>query len=234
MEYLLDNPETEKVFRQIIKSIPSMQNGVTAESMLQRGLKYEKNWGASVVDLKNFASQVKKDHLLALKLWNKKWRETMILATLLDIPGEVTEAQMDFWLKTSENTELIEQMVFNLFTETPFAFAKAIEWCRGKKHLVKYAGLLMMGRMAMASKSDIDEMFEIFFEELIPLAKDPALYNIYYKSYCQLARRSKYLHEQCINFAEELLNIDEQNAKNLGNEILHEIKSDDFILLIKN
>jgi len=91
----------------------------------------------------------------------------------------------------------------------------------------------MMGRMAMASKSDIDEMFEIFFEELIPLAKDPALYNIYYKSYCQLARRSKYLHEQCINFAEELLNIDEQNAKNLGNEILHEIKSEDFISLIK-
>lgn len=233
MEYLLDNPETEKVFKQIVKSLPSMQNGITAESMIQRGLKYEKNWGASIVDLKHFASQVKKDHLLALKLWNKKWRETMILATLLDIPGEVTEAQMDFWLKTSENTELIEQMVFNLFTETPFAFAKSIEWCRGKKYLVKYAGLLMMGRMAMVSKNDIDEMFEIFFEELIPLAKDPALYNIYYKSYCQLARRSEYMHQQCISFAEELLILDEQNAKNLGNEILQEIKSEDFISLIK-
>ena len=59
MEYLLDNPETEKVFKQIVKSLPSMQNGTTAESMIQRGLKYEKNWGASIVDLKHFASQVK-------------------------------------------------------------------------------------------------------------------------------------------------------------------------------
>jgi hypothetical protein len=232
-EFLLDNSETEQIFKQIIRSIPAMQNGVIAESMTQRGIIYEKNWGISIVDLRDFSSSFKKSHLLALKLWNKKWRETMILATLLDEPREITEEQMDFWVKTVENTEIVEQMVTNLFTRSPYAFAKSLEWCRGKKFLVKYAGLLMMGRLALTSENDIDEMFESFFDILAPLAKDQSLNTILYRSYCQLASRSHYLHEACITFAESLNDLPELNAQNIGREILQEIISDDFIALIK-
>jgi hypothetical protein len=234
MEFILDNSETEKIFRQIIRSIPSMQNGITAESMEKRGINYEKNWGVSLVDLKDYAEQIEKNHLLALKLWNKHWRETMILSTLIDLPGEVSEEQMDFWVKTAENTEIIEQMVTNLFTLSPFAFSKALEWCRGKKYLVKYAGLLMMGRLALTSENDIDEMFELFFEVLSPLAKDPALNTIFYRSYCQLARRSHPIHEMCVGFAEELLLLEEKNAQNTGKELLHEITAENFKSFIKN
>jgi len=233
MEFLLDNSETEKIFRQIIKSIPSFQNGETAESMEKRGLTYEKNWGVSLVDLKNYASKVEKNHLLALKLWNKQWRETMILATLLDLPSEVTEEQMDFWVKTAENPEIVEQMVTNLFTQTPYAFSKALEWCRGKKFLVKYAGLLMMGRLSLTSENDIDEMFELFFEVLTPLAKDNALNTVLYRSFCQLARRSSNMNEQCIEFAENLIGLQEDNAQNIGKELLHEITSVEFMSIIK-
>jgi len=233
MEFILNNNETEKVFRQIIRSLPSMQNGLTSESMENRGIKYEKNWGASLVDLKSYSEKVEKDHLLSLKLWNKHWRETMILATLLDEPDEVTEEQMDFWVKTAENTEIIEQMVTNLFTLTPYAFSKALEWCRGKKFLVKYAGLLMMGRLSLTSDNDIDEMFELFFEVLTPLAKDRALNTIFYRSYCQLARKSDLIHEECVGFAKSLLKLEEENAQNIGKELLQEITSEDFMLIIK-
>jgi hypothetical protein len=171
--------------------------------------------------------------LLALKLWNKKWRETMILATLLDEPKKITEEQMDFWLKTSENSEIIEQLVTNLFTLSPFAFAKSLEWCRGKKFLVKYAGLLMMGRLALTSDNDIDEMFETYFDVLTPLAKDQNLNTIFYRSYCQLARRSQYLYETCLSFAESLIDLPEINAQTIGKELLHELQSEDFISLIK-
>ena len=233
MEFLLDNSETEKIFRQITGSIPSMQNGITASSMEERGIHYEKNWGVSLVDLKNFSNSIEKNHLLALKLWNKHWRETMILATLLDEPKEVSEEQMDFWVKTAENTEIVEQMVSNLFTQTPFAFSKALEWCRGKKFHVKYAGLLMMGRMALTSENDIDEMFELFFEVIQPLTKDRNLHTIFYRTYCQLARRSPQLHKECVAFAETLLTLDEEQSKNIGEELLNEINSEDFIPFIK-
>ena len=234
MDFLIDNPETEKTFKQILLGIPTMKNGVTASAMENGGIKYEKNWGASTVDLKRFASQFERNHLLALKLWNKQWRETMILATMLDDPEEISEQQMDFWVKTAENIEIIEQAVMNVFTETPFAFIKALEWCRGKKQLVKSAGLLMIGRLALTSKNDIDEMFETFFEVLPPLAKDTKLYDIFYRSVCQLARRSKTLNEQCVSFAKTIIGFEEENAQRIGNEILQEITNPDFQDLIKS
>lgn len=232
MEFLIDNPEVEKTFKKIVLAIPSMQNGVTANSMKERGLVYEKNWGVSIINMKSYANQFEKNHLLALKLWNKKWRETMILATMLDNPKEVNEEQMDYWIKTAENTELVEQAVTNLLTKTPFAFVKALEWCCGKKFLVKYAGLIMMGRMALTSKDDIDEMFELFFDVLPPLAKDNSLFTIFYRSTCQLARHSKSLHTQCVSFAESLTEFSEENAQKLGTELIQELKSDDFQSLI--
>ena len=145
----------------------------------------------------------------------------------------MNEEQMDYWVKTAETTEIIEQAVINLLTETPYAFAKSLEWCRGKKFMVKYCGLLMMGRLALTSKNDIDEMFELFFEVIPPLAKDSELFNILYRSTCQLARRSRNLHTQCVSFAEHLTGYTENNAQKLGKELIRELTSDDFKSIIK-
>ncbi len=228
MEYLLDNQRTEQVFKKIIRSIPSMQNGLVAESMEKRGIHYEKNWGVSLVDLKLFAQHFEKDHLLALKLWNKKWRETMILATLLDEPREVNEEQMDFWVKTAENTEIIEQACMNLFPGTSYAFAKALEWSRGKKYHVKYAGLMLMGRLAFASKNAIDEMFEPFFDVILPLGKDSNLSIPLFRSLCQLAQRSGNLLLQCKNYAEDLIQSENENAISLGHQLIEEFESESY------
>ena len=35
-EFLLDNSETEQLYKQILRAIPAMQNGITAESMEKR------------------------------------------------------------------------------------------------------------------------------------------------------------------------------------------------------
>jgi hypothetical protein len=233
MEILLDNPEIEKIFKQIVASIPPMQNGITAESLEKRGMKYERSFGVSIVDLKNFATQFSKNHLLALKLWNKKWRETMILATMLDEPEKVNEEQMDFWVKTSENTEIIEQAVSNMFMYTPYAFVKALEWCRAKKITVKHAGLLMMGRLALTDTKSIDEMYEPFFEVIAPLAKDEKLTDIFYRSVCQVARRSIQLHRQCVEFASQLSIDENMVAQNTGKELVVELADAGFLQLVR-
>ncbi|MCA1761242.1 MAG: DNA alkylation repair protein [Bacteroidales bacterium] len=166
MDFILDSPETEKDFQQLLHQIKLRKNGDVSTSMKRQGIEYKLNWGVSVVELRELAKEIKPVHLLALKLWNKQWRETMILATLLDEPEKVTEEQMDFWTKSFENREIAEQASANLWVKTKFAFAKAIEWSRGKKHLVRFTGIHLMGRLALTQKNAIDEMFEPFFEEL--------------------------------------------------------------------
>lgn len=233
MDYIIDNQETEQKFQQIIALIKSHKNGEIAEMMKQKGLGYKQIWGASVIDLREIARRFDPDHLLALKLWNKQWRETMILATLLDEPENVTEEQMDFWTKSFDNTEVAEQASANLWVNTKFAFVKSMEWCRGKKHIIRYTGVHLLGRLAITSKTAIDEMFEPALEELQTLAKDAQLNTVLYRTMVALGSRSTGLNRQCTELAQQLKESANENAAKLGNDLYTELSADYFQDAIK-
>ena len=234
MDFILDDKETEQKFQQILKLVKARKSGEVADLMKQKGISYKTNWGVSVIDLREIAAQFGYDHLLALKLWNKQWRETMILATLIDEPKQVTEEQIDFWTKTFENTEIAEQASANLWVKTKFAFIKAMEWCRGKKHIIHFTGIHLIGRLALTDKSAIDEMFDPFFEELPTLAKDSTLNTVFYRTVLALGKRSEYLHRQTIELAQNLQMSDSENAVKQGEELYEELTSDYFRDSIKD
>jgi hypothetical protein len=234
MDFILDNLETEKKYQQILKLINLRKSGEVADLMKSKGISYKHNWGVSIIDLREIAAQFDHDHLLALKLWNKQWRETMILATLIDEPKLVTEEQIDYWTKTFENTEIAEQASANLWVKTKFAYVKAMEWCRGKKHIIRFTGLHLIGRLALTDKSSIDEMFEPFFEELPTLAKDNTLNTVFYRTIIAMGTRSQYLYNQSIELAETLQMSDSENAMKQGEELYEELTSDYFRTTIKN
>lgn len=223
MDILLDDPATEKIFQEILGKIKLRKNGETVAQMKALGLNYKMNWGASVISLRELSKQYEKNHLLALKLWNKQWRETMIMATLLDEPDLLTEEQMDYWTKSFETAEIAEQAVANLFVHSKFAFVKALEYCCGKKHLVRHTGLHLVGRLAMVDKKAIDDMFEPFFTVLFPLAKDPALGQIFYRTLILMANRSEALRESCKNFLELVQEMEEEHPKNMAALLLEDI-----------
>jgi len=226
MDFLLDNKETEEKFQKILKLIKLRKRGEVSEVMGQQGIDYKMNWGVSLLDLREIAQGFEKDHLLALKLWNKQWRESMILATLIDDPSEVSEEQMDFWTKSFGNTEIAEQASANLWVKCRFAFIKALEWCRGKKHIVRFTGVHLIGRLAITNKQAIDEMFEPFFEELPTLAKDPKLFSPLYRAVIAMGSRSKYLNEYCIELAKTCQLSDSENAIKLGEQLFEELTSE--------
>jgi hypothetical protein len=226
MDFIIDDPQREHDFRQILTKIRLAKNGETVEQMKQHGLSYKINWGASIISLREIASHYEPNHLLALKLWNKQWRETMILAAMLDVPKEVTEEQMDYWTKTIETTEIAEVLNTYLWVKTKFAFIKSLEWCRGKKHLVRFAGLHLMGRLALIEKAAMDEFFEPFFDILSPLAKDQNLTPVFYRSVILLGQKSKMMNEKAILFAEEIKSLENERSLNLAELILTELKSE--------
>lgn len=228
MEFLLDNSDTEKTFRQLLHLVQSHKNGDVAKAMKKNGLNYKLNWGVSVVELREFSRRFNPSHLLALKLWNKQWRETMILATLLDAPEEVSEEQMDFWTKSIETAEMAEQASANLWWKTRFAYIKALEWCRGKKHLVRFTGIHLAGRLALADKKAIDEMFEPFLEEFLTLAKDGKLHTVLHRTIIALANRSKFLYQQSIELSKNMQLSDSETAIHFGESLFEELSGPVF------
>jgi len=109
-----------------------------------------------------------------------------------------------------------------------------MEWCRGKKHIVRFTGLHLIGRLALTDKSAIDEMFEPFFEELPTLAKDSKLNTVFYRTVIALGIRSKYLHNQTMELAQNLQMSDSENAVKQGEVLFDELSIDYFQDTIKN
>ncbi len=226
MDFIIDDPRIEQEFRQILIKIRQAKNGETVDLMKQHGLSYKINWGASIISLREIAKQYEPNHLLALKLWNKQWRETMILAAMLDNPKEVTEEQMDYWTKSIESTEIAEALNTYLWVKTRFAFIKSLEWCRGKKHLVRYAGIHLMGKLALIEKSAMDEFFEPFFDVLSPLTKDANLRQVLYRSIILLGMKSKEMNSKAILFAESMKELDSEDSRSLAEMTLTELASE--------
>lgn len=226
MDLLLDDAKSDQQFRKILSQIRLAKNGETVSQMKEHGLNYKVNWGASIGSLREIASKYEPNHLLALKLWNKQWRETMIMAALIDVPGEVTEEQMDYWTKSLETTEIAEALNTFLWVKTRYAFVKSLEWCRGKKHLVRFSGLHLMGRLSVVQKTAMDELFEPFFDVLSPLSKDANLKLIFYRSFILLGMKSKTMNENAILFAESLKDLDSEVSSSLSEMILSELRSD--------
>ena len=232
MGYLLDDPVSERVYQEILRKIKPLQNGETADSMTQRGVHYKLNLGASVVSLQQLASNYSPDHLLALKLWNKQWRETMIMATLLEKPEEVTENQMDFWVKQIQQSEIAEQAAMNLLSKTPFAFQKAVEYCLAKKTLCKITGLLMMGRLALTDRTAKNEQFEAFLELFPPLAKDAQLSLVFRRVFVQIAMRNRELYDIALIQAHLFRTLDSGVALENADLLIEQLECDAVIELV--
>lgn len=233
MDYLLDDPLIERTFQDILLKIRKLQNREVVNSMQRRGIEYKVNYGVGIPMLQELAQGFERNHLLALKLWNKQWRETMILATLLEDPLEVTENQIDFWAKNLPTIEMAEQAAMNLFSKTNFAYPKAVEFCHGKKLIVKIFGLLLAGRLALTDKESSDEQFDPFFELMSPLSKDAQLALVFSRVFIQIGMRNLNLHELTIKHAQILRTngsiISQQNA----DIILGELDHADIRVLIK-
>jgi len=223
MNYLLDNPDAERIYQEILLKIKRLQNRDVVISMQKRGIAYKVNFGVSIPLLQGIASEYPQNHLVALKLWNKQWRETMILATLLEVPAEVTENQIDFWVKNLQSVEIAEQAAMNLFSKTGFAYQKAFEYCISKKLLTKITGLLTIGRLALTDRSAPDENFDPFLELMSPLSRDSQLATVFSRIFIQIGMRNTNLHELVIRHATILKTIDSEVSLNNSQLILNEL-----------
>lgn len=94
-------------------------------------------------------------------LYRQQVRELKLAAAFVDDPQQVTPDQMRLWADGFANTELVEQVVYNLFRKAPGAERVALEWLDSPKPLLRYAGLLT-GRFDGASGDGTDDETGVF------------------------------------------------------------------------
>ena len=116
----------KETLREIKQSFRLYMNGVTAQSLRDKGLDYHLNWGASLGHLREMARDYEPSHELAMALWQENVRECKILATLLMPHGEMTFDEAWQWVGETKTQEIAELATMHLYQYLPFAKTLAL------------------------------------------------------------------------------------------------------------
>lgn len=106
--------EHQEDYKKILEYINAYKNGITSDSMQSYGIVYTKNYGVSMIDLRRIADRYSKSHNFAKLLWQKGWRETYILSTLIDNEEAYTVDLLKAKVDSSPTFEVLEQLAYNM------------------------------------------------------------------------------------------------------------------------
>lgn len=135
------------------------------------GIHTEKAFGVAMADIQKLATCVGRDHALAAALWKTGWYEARMLASLIDVPEQVTAAQMDRWSRDFDNWGICDTVCFHLFDRTPHAFGKVAKWSGSGEEFVRRGAFALLASLALHDKTAASEAFV----HCLPLIEDAAL-----------------------------------------------------------
>jgi len=214
-------------YKDILKRLKALSNPKAVEEMARFGINPENTYGVSIPNLRRIAKEVGKNHSLAQQLWDSKIHEARILASMIDEPNQVTEKQMDMWIKDFDSWDVCDQCCMNLFSKTPMAWDKAIEWTKREKEFEKRAGFALMACLAWYNKESSDKKFLAFLPVIKQEANDNRNYVKKAVSWTlrNIGKRNLNLNKKAIETAKEIQKMDSRSAKWIASDAIRELTS---------
>jgi 3-methyladenine DNA glycosylase AlkD len=212
----------------VLHELGAMADPSRLAGMARYGIATDSALGVTVTELRAFARRLGRDHELAAGLWGSGIHEARMLATMVDEPARVTEAQLEAWILDVRSWDLCDGLCGNLIDRTPFAFDKAVEWSARPEEFVRRAGFALMAWTAVHRKDVGDEPFEAFLPIVRAGATDERNYVKKAVSWAlrQIGKRNPALNRQAVAVAASLRGEDSRVARWVGSDALRELTSD--------
>jgi 3-methyladenine DNA glycosylase AlkD len=214
--------------KDVLDKLQSKAQPEHLEGMAKYGIKVEQRLGVSVPDMRKLAKEIGRDHKLALGLWKTGIAEARIVAAMIDDPAELTEEQMEDWVKGINSWDICDQVCDNLFEKNQLAWRKIVDWSEREEEFVKRTAFSLIACLAWHDKQANDEKFIELFPVIIRGATDErnfvkkavnwALRNI--------GKRNLNLNKAAINTAKEIKQLDSKAARWVAADAIRELESD--------
>ncbi len=214
--------------QKVIERLRSKARFDQLEGMARYGMNTERRLGVAVPELRKIAKEVGKDHEVALKLWKTGIPDAMILASMIDVPEEVTEAQMEDWVKDFSSWDVCDQVCMNLFDKTSLAWIKVREWADREEQFVKRAAYALIACLAWHDKQAEDQLFI----DLLPVIEAGSTddRNFVKKSVNwalrHIGKRNRFLNKVSLEAAGNIKKIDSRAARWIASDAIRELTSE--------
>jgi len=211
---------------------PSPEN---LKGMARYGINVGHALCVSTPHIQKLAKRVGKDHTLAQQLWEAGWRETRILAAMIDEPGHVTGEQMDSWVKDFDSWDVCDATCLYLFSWTGIASKKALQWSERQEEYVKRAGFALMACLAVGRREPGQEQLAAFLAAIEREAWDERNYVKKAVNWAlrQVGKHNRSLNNLAIETAERIKLQGSKSARWVAADALRELTSEKTLARIK-
>lgn len=213
---------------EVLEELRALASDENRAGMARFGIEVSNALGVGVTTLRGFARKLGRDHALARELWDSGVHEARILASIVDVPGEVSEDQMESWVVAFDSWDLCDQACANLFWKTPFAWTKAFEWSGREPEFEKRAGFALMAALAVKDKAASDDDFL----QLLPLIEAEAdddrnfVKKAVNWALRQIGKRNLALHGAAVTTAEAIAKQGSRSARWIAADALRELRNE--------
>lgn len=216
---------------EIIVKIRALENPVNLAGKAHFGIDVTKALGLSMPQIRAIAKEVTKDHALAEELWQADIHETRLMASMVDIPGMVDEAQMERWVVGFNSWDICDQTCGELFDRAPNAHQKALEWSAREEEFVKRAAFALMAWQAVHDKKRDDGDFLQYLPVIEREANDPRNFVKKAVNWAlrQIGKRSAFLHPHALAMAEALAGSQDKTARWIGKDAVKELSAEKLL-----
>jgi 3-methyladenine DNA glycosylase AlkD len=216
---------------EILNQLKSLANPENVAGMARFGINPHNTLGIDIYTLRKLAKQIctptGSDHALALKLWETGIHEARILASYVEDPQLVSEAQIERWVAGFDSWDVCDQ-VCGLFEATPFAYRKAVEWAERPEEFVKRAAFAIMAGLAVHDKQASDEKLAQFFPVIVKASDDDRNFVKKAVNWAlrNLGKRNRALNEQAIAVARQMQALGTHPGRWIAADALRELSSE--------
>ena len=198
------------------------------DGMSRYGITTTKRLGVNVPQMRKIAKECGKDHSLALALWDTGIAEAMIVASMIDVPAQVTDQQMEDWVKDFNSWDVCDQVCMNLFEKTALAWQKVRDWSEREEEYVKRAAFALIACLAWHDKGAPDENYI----RLIPLIQTGSTDGRNYVKKAvswalrNIGKRNSTLNVVALQTAQDLKEMESKPARWIGSDAVRDLTSD--------
>jgi 3-methyladenine DNA glycosylase AlkD len=220
---------------EVLQKLRARANPKNVEGMARFGITPRNTLGVPVVELRRLARQIRRDHRVALELWESDVHEARILAGLIADPAQVTERLMERWARGFDSWDIVDGTCNNLFRKTAAAHRKAREWSRRKEEFVKRAGFVLMACLAVHDKSASDAVFKRYLRLIRREAGDERNFVKKAVNWAlrQVGKRNLRLNSAAAEEAKRIREMDSKAARWIASDALRELTNPKTLALIR-
>ncbi len=211
----------------ILQELHARANPANVAGMAKFGINSQGTLGISIYELRKLAKTIGVQHELALQLWETGLHEARILASYIDDPALVTEAQLERWVADFDSWDVVDQ-VCELIAKTPLAYAKIFEWSTRPEEFVKRTAFALIAELAVRDKQATDEQLAQFFPVIVRAASDERNFVKKAVNWAlrNLGKRNLALNAQAIATAREIQALGTRPARWIAADALRELTSE--------